>query len=116
MPTLRFNDGSIQTDEDGFLLNGNQWTPAIAEAIASSSGIDRLTDKHWKVIAQCREEAARGGQTLGAGRISTMSGLDGTELMRLFPGDPEKLIARIAGLPRPQGAEEAGGEVEEAES
>ena len=47
MPTLRYHGGSFQTDEDGFLLNGAQWTPETAEAIARGAGIGRLTDKHW---------------------------------------------------------------------
>ena len=101
MPTLRYHGGSIQTDDDGFLLNGAQWTPEIAEAIARGAGIERLTDKHWKVIAQCREDAARRGDPPGGGRLSRLSGLPSEELERLFSGDAERMIARIAGLARP---------------
>ena len=96
MPTLRFHDGEIQTDEDGFLLNGNQWTPEVADAIAKGIGIQELTDKHWKVIAQCREDAARHGRTLD--------------------GNPEQMITRISGLPRPHGAKTVNDKTEETES
>jgi tRNA 2-thiouridine synthesizing protein E len=115
MPTLSTNDGSVQTDECGFLLNGSQWTPAIADAIAKGLGIAELTDKHWKVIAQCREDAARCGMSLDGARISKLSGLDRVELMRLFHGEPEQMISRISGLPRPHGAGTANDTTEETE-
>jgi len=110
MPTLRYHGGSVQTDDDGFLLNGTQWTPEIADVIAKGSGIDRLTDRHWKVIALCREDAARSGRALDARRISRLAHLEKTELIRLFPGRPERLIARIAGLPCPDQLKEPTGD------
>jgi len=74
------------------------WTPDQAEALAREAGIPRLTDRHWKVIALCREEAARCGDRPGTERISELSGFDREELLRLFPGEPGRLAARIAGI------------------
>jgi tRNA 2-thiouridine synthesizing protein E len=113
VPTLDHHGISVQTDEDGFLLNGNQWTPEIAELLAGEAGIAPLTDKHWQVIAHCREDAARSGHAPDCGRISKLSGLRMDELERLFPGDPKYLIARIAGMPRPGTEGAAGGEQQE---
>ena len=91
-----------QVDDEGFLLDQSRWTPELAELLARSAGIDRLTDKHWKVLALCREETARGGALTGAGEISKLAGLDEEQLRELFPGDPARLAAKIAGLPRPK--------------
>ena len=95
-------NGQIQVDDDGFLLDQARWTPEVAELLARSGGIARLTDKHWKVLALCREEAAPGGRLTGAGEISKLAGLDEEQLRDLFPGDPARLAARIAGLPCPR--------------
>jgi len=79
-----------------------EWTPEVAEVLARSAGIDRLTDKHWKVLALCREEAACGGCLSDIGEISKLAGMEEARLHELFPGDPARLVARIAGLPRPK--------------
>jgi tRNA 2-thiouridine synthesizing protein E len=101
MPTLECEGEVLQTDDDGFLLEGSRWTPQVAESLARESGIEPLTDRHWKVIALCREDTARRRRPPTAERISELSGFALDELRRLFPGDPGETIARIAGLPRP---------------
>ena len=108
MPITDSLGSPIQTDPDGFLLNGTQWTPDVAELIALEVGIGPLTDKHWRVIALCREESARRGRPCSPSRLTKLTGLDREELERLFPGGPEFTIARIAGLPRPRHTAEAG--------
>jgi tRNA 2-thiouridine synthesizing protein E len=93
----------VDVNEDGFLVNAAQWTPEVAEAIASEVGISTLTPEHWKVITFCREDAAKEGQPPGLRRISKLSGVDTKALYRLFPKGPGKLASKIAGLPKPQG-------------
>jgi tRNA 2-thiouridine synthesizing protein E len=78
-----------------------QWTPEMAEEIAREVGIAPLTERHWKVITCCREDAAREGRSPGLRRIAELSGVDSKELYRLFPENPGNLVARIAGLPNP---------------
>jgi sulfur relay (sulfurtransferase) DsrC/TusE family protein len=77
-----------------------EWAPEDAGALALQAGIARLTDRHWMVIASCREEAARCGHAPGLRRLQMLTGLDAGELRELFPGKVETLIARIAGLTR----------------
>lgn len=93
----------VSVNEEGFLLNAAEWTPAIAEEIARETGIGPLGEKHWQVITFCREDAAREGQSPGLRRIAKLSGIDMKNLYALFPKGPGKLAARIAGLPKPQG-------------
>jgi len=70
MPTLDCFGTVVNVDEDGYLEDGEDWTPEVAETLARRAGIARMTDRHWKVIAQCREDAARGGEPLDSERIA----------------------------------------------
>jgi len=93
----------VSVNDEGFLLNATEWTPAVGEEIAKESGITPLSEKHWQVITFCREDAAREGQPPGVRRIAKLSGVEMKELYQLFPKGPGKLASRIAGLPKPQG-------------
>jgi TusE/DsrC/DsvC family sulfur relay protein len=92
----------IEVNDEGFLTDSTQWTPAVGNEIAKEAGIASLNDTHWKVIGFCREDAAREGQSPGVRRIAKLSGVGMKELYELFPKGPGKLAARIAGLPKPQ--------------
>jgi len=92
----------VDVNDEGFMTDAAQWTPEIGEAIAQEIGL-ALTPAHWKVIAFCREDAAREGQPPGLRRISKLSGVGTKELYALFPKGPGKLAARVAGLPKPHG-------------
>ena len=92
---------SIEMNPEGFLVDAQQWTPEVAETLATQVGIDSLTEKHWQVITFCREDAAKEGQAPGLRRISKLSGVGTKDLYKLFPKGPGKLAARIAGLPKP---------------
>lgn len=94
---------SVSLNAEGFLIDGSEWTPAIAEEIAKETGVAPLGEKHWQVITFCREDAAREGQPPGVRRIAKLSGVDMKQLYQLFPKGPGKLASRIAGLPKPQG-------------
>ena len=93
----------VQINEEGFLVDRNQWTPEMARAIAEEAGIGPLTERHWKVISFCREDTARSGQAPDIGRIAALSGVGRHELSELFPNGAGKLAAQISGLPKPQG-------------
>lgn len=101
MTTLTYEGTEVDVNSEGFLLDSSQWTPEVAEKIAQEVGIAPLTERHWKVITFCREDAAREGQSPGLRRIAKLSGVDMKELYRLFPKGPGKLASRIAGLPKP---------------
>ena len=104
MRTREYARRAVQTDDDGFLLDGSQWTPDVAEEIARELGVWPLTEEHWSVITFCREDAAREGRSPGIRRIAKYSGVHMKSLDRLFPNGAGKLAARIAGLPGGPGA------------
>ena len=101
MSTLTYDGTKVDVNAEGFLLDSSQWTPEIAQQIAREVGIGPLTERHWKVLTFCREDAARQGQSPGLRRIAKLSGVDMKELYKLFPQGPGKLAAKVAGLPKP---------------
>lgn len=51
---------TIQTDDEGFLLDPEDWSEDIAISIAKQSEIE-LSDDHWRVIHIIREQYAETG-------------------------------------------------------
>jgi tRNA 2-thiouridine synthesizing protein E len=94
-------------DREGYLENLRDWDEAVATAIAREEGIE-LGDEHWVLIELIRA-FYRSYQVSPAMRVLVRHLRDelGEErgnsihLMKLFPGSPAKLLAKIAGLPRP---------------
>jgi tRNA 2-thiouridine synthesizing protein E len=93
----------VEINDEGFLVDKDQWTPEMAEVLASNAGIGPLNERHWKVISFCREDTAKVGQVPGLRRTSKMSGVNMKELYELFPKGPGKLAAQVSGLSKPQG-------------
>ncbi len=95
------------TDQEGHLLNLADWSPDAARLIARHAGLE-LTPEHWRIIQIVRNYHERHHlspamrplvrcvrRELGEACGSSLY------LLRLFPGSPARLAARIAGLPRP---------------
>ncbi len=102
LPKLR-----VALDPEGYLVDMNDWSPDVAKTIASEEGI-ALTDEHWEVIDVLRDfyhrfEQAPAMRPLvkAVGKALGEEKGRSIHLMRLFPGSPAKLAARIAGLPKP---------------
>ena len=98
----------IQLDKEGFLRNLDDWSEEVAMELATAEHIE-LTDTHWQLIhlvrgfyrkfhvsPEMRPLVKLTRDNLG---ITTNTSI---HLMRLFPGSPAKLVAKIAGLPRPK--------------
>ena len=97
----------VALDPEGYLVKLEEWSPAVAEALASEEGIT-LSEEHWEVIDVLRDfyrrfELAPAMRPLvkAVGRALGEEKGRSIHLMRLFPGSPAKLAARIAGLPKP---------------
>ena len=93
----------IEVNDDGFMLNPDQWSPEIAAELAQEAGNDPLTEKHWEVIDFCRRDAAAKGTPPGVRRITKNTGVSMKEMYGLFPGGPGILAARLSGLTKPKG-------------
>jgi len=100
---------SIETDEEGYLSNRDEWSQEVAEAIAKAENLD-MSENHWEVVNFLREYYEE-YQIAPAVRVLTKAigkklGKDkgnSKYLYELFPYGPAKQACKIAGLPKPTG-------------
>ncbi len=100
-----FEDGgvSVEVDEDGFIVNPEDWSPEVAIALAKTEGIDELGDDHWKIMNYLREYFKEYGTAPMIRKMSKQSGFKLKEIYALFPSGPAKGACKLAGLPKPTG-------------
>ncbi len=106
---IEVNGKSIETDEEGYLADLNQWSPEIATFMANLDDCE-LGDNHWQVINFLREYYEE-YQIAPAVRVLTKAigkklGADkgnSKYLYELFPYGPAKQACKYAGLPKPTG-------------
>jgi len=94
---------TVEVNEEGFLVNHEDWNEEIAVELAKEEGIAELTEAHWKVINFSRESAGKTGSSPTLRAITSGSGVNTKELFGLFPKGPAKKVAKIAGLGKPEG-------------
>lgn len=94
-------------DSEGFLLNREDWTLEIAEALAAAEG-RTLTEDHQAVISLVQDFYDRYGiapnnRALVRAAKTTLGPALGSSvaLMKLFGGAPAKTVAKYAGLAKP---------------
>ena len=93
----------VELNDEGFFVDPEQWTEAMAPELAAREGIDELTDQHWTVLRFMRSEYAEKGTGPTVRALGKTSGVSVKELYQLFPKGPAKVAARIAGIPKPRG-------------
>jgi tRNA 2-thiouridine synthesizing protein E len=103
MSNTTIADTAIELNEEGFFVQPDQWTEAMAPELARRDGIDQLTDAHWTVIRFMRTEYAEKGTGPTVRILGKLSGVSVKDLYQLFPKGPAKVAARIAGIPKPRG-------------
>ena len=96
----------LKLDAEGCLADPRAWSKEAAEALARESGIELGSD-HWRVINAVRRFHAETGispsmrplvKLLRAGERDLASSI---ALLRLFPDNPARLVAKLAGLAKP---------------
>ena len=103
------NGKSLETDEEGYLANLNDWEKDVATVMAKEDDID-LSEDHWEIINFLREYYEE-YQIAPAVRVLTKAvgkklGKDkgnSKYLYELFPYGPGKQACKFAGLPKPTG-------------
>lgn len=98
---------NIALDEEGYLLNLADWTEELALSLAQKESLE-LTEQHWEIIHLLRNfyqqfEVSPAMRPLVKAVTKGLGPEKGRSiyLMKLFPGSPPKLAAKIAGLPKP---------------
>lgn len=103
MANIEFENHTYELDGDGFMLQPEQWTEGLANAIAQADGIENLTEDHWKVIRCIRHNYEEKGIAPMVRVICKESGLKLKDIYTLFPLGPARGACRVAGLPKPEG-------------
>jgi tRNA 2-thiouridine synthesizing protein E len=104
---LNIDGRIIALDEDGYLINLNDWDKEAAEALAAQENIS-LTPEHWEIIYLLQEfyrefelsPAMRALVKYTEKKLDPEKGKS-IYLLQLFPPSPAKIASKIAGLPRP---------------
>lgn len=90
---------TVQVNEEGYLLNAEEWTREVAAEMAKEDGIE-LTDKHYEILEYLREKNAS-GEALTIRKVGKSGITDIKGLYQLFPGGPLKLSSKYAGIAKP---------------
>jgi TusE/DsrC/DsvC family sulfur relay protein len=101
------NGEELEVDDDGFLLEAN-FSDEIVPVIAEAEGLT-LSDDHWTVIRFMRERYQEDGHTPNFRNMVAMldeqdDSIDWKKkLYELFPLQPNRQSAKVAGLTKPFG-------------
>ena len=100
---------SLETDEEGYLVNLDDWTEDAALELAKSENVE-MTENHWEVVNFLREyydefqiAPAVRVLTKAIGKKFGKEKGNSKYLYELFPYGPAKQACKIAGLPKPTG-------------
>lgn len=107
MNTLHAAGKTVDLDKDGYLLDLQDWSPAVANALAARENME-LSDAHWEILRLLRSfyaefqlsPATRPLIRYTAAKLGPEKG-NSLHLNLLFKGTPAKLAAKLAGLPKP---------------
>ncbi len=109
MTWIEFAGTRIEANEEGFVVNPDEWTRELAEYLAQKDGLT-LTERHWEIIDFLRRYFTRYQiapmMKILAREVARMRGPEeGTILYlhQLFPGGPARQACRYAGLPKATG-------------
>ena len=104
---LEFNNQTIDTDKQGYLLDHTKWSKELANVIAEQENI-MLTEQHWEVVNFVRAfyleyNASPAIRMLVKAMAKALGEDKGNSmyLYKLFPKGPAKQATKIAGLPKP---------------
>ncbi len=103
MPTIEVNGKSVELDEDGFIVNLDEWSEEVAVYLAKEEGVEELTEDHWKLINYLKQYFAEYGIAPMVRKMTKESGFSLKEIYDLFPSGPAKGACKVAGLPKPTG-------------
>jgi tRNA 2-thiouridine synthesizing protein E len=100
---------TVDADEEGYLVNINEWTEDLAAEIAKAEQVN-MTPEHWEVVNFLREyyneyQIAPAIRVLTKAITKKLGAEKGSNkyLYELFPYGPAKQACKIAGLPKPTG-------------
>ncbi len=109
MASIDVNGKSVEVDEEGYLVDLNEWSEDAAKILSAQDELE-LTNNHWEVINFLREyyeeyQIAPAVRVLTKAIGKKLGPEKGNSkyLYELFPYGPAKQACRFAGLPKPTG-------------
>ena len=103
MANIEVNGQTVELDEDGFLVNLDEWNEDVAKYLAKEEGVEELNEDHWKLINYLIGYFAEYGIAPMVRKMTKESGYSLKEIYDLFPSGPAKGACKVAGLPKPTG-------------
>lgn len=99
---------SIETDDEGYLIDPGGWNENIAKLLADREGLV-LGPEHWKIIHYMRDHYNEHQTAPDARHVTKFIAEDmghgrkaGSHLFELFPYGYVKQTCKIAGMKRPR--------------
>ena len=103
---IEVNGKSIETTENGYLVNITDWDEDVAKVLAEGEGIE-MTEQHWDIVKYLRDEHINNGGNEPNERtiLKDMGKIWGSKpsskiMYEMFPQMPSKQGRKIAGLPQ----------------
>ncbi|MFC2169316.1 TusE/DsrC/DsvC family sulfur relay protein [Acidobacteriota bacterium] len=104
MSDIEFKGKKIGFNEEGFLMNPDDWDEDVAKKIArEEEGIDSLTKDHWEVISYIRNYYLEKNLAPMVRKVCKTTGFQLRYIFELFPSGLAKGACKVAGLPKPDG-------------
>ncbi|HUU37115.1 MAG TPA: TusE/DsrC/DsvC family sulfur relay protein [Candidatus Desulfaltia sp.] len=104
MSHIEVDGKAYEVNEEGFLVHPEEWTEAVAAALArAEEGIEQLSKEHWAVINFIRRYFLENNLAPMVRKVCQTTGLQLRQIYELFPSGPAKGACKIAGLPKPDG-------------
>ena len=107
--SIEVNGKTLETDEEGYLADLNQWEPGVADVMSKEDDLE-LSEDHWEIINFLREyyeeyqiAPAVRVLTKAVGKKLGKEKGNSKYLYELYPYGPGKQACRYAGLPKPTG-------------
>ncbi|MGD8587275.1 MAG: TusE/DsrC/DsvC family sulfur relay protein [Chromatiales bacterium] len=101
------NGATLETTENGYLVDQTQWNEDVAKVIAEAEGV-ALSEKAWDIINYLRDEYFNNGGNQPNERNmvkhfkdvwTDVGKVDAKALYVHFPKGPAKQASKVAGLP-----------------
>lgn len=89
-------------DGDGYLIERDLWSPAIAHAMAELDGLE-LDEDRWGQIMRAREYYEEYGVVPPIRKFAKYIDADQKVLFNMWMTGPMKPITKYGGLPKPTG-------------
>ena len=104
MPAIEFQGRQLQVNEDGFLIQPDEWSEELAVYLASSAeNIQSMSPEHWAVVRFIREYYMTNHMAPMVRAVCKTTGVPLRRIYELFPSGPAKGACKLAGLPKPDG-------------